>query len=155
LARQYDKAVAECERGLALDPNSDRVLQYGASTLTFVGRREEAIKLFREALRLNPKPPNTYYRHFGIALRDSGLYDESIAMTKKVIEKEPNDVMAYLVLASSYQLAGREEEARAAAGEILRINPAFSLERLAKTSPHKDRAVVERFIEALRKAGLK
>jgi adenylate cyclase len=155
LARQYDRAVAECERGMALEPNSARVLQYGATTLTFVGRREEAIKLFREALRLNPKPPNSLYRHFAIALRDSGQYDESIAMAKKVIEKEPNDVMAYMVLASSYQLAGREEEARAAAGEILRINPASSLERWVKITPHKDRAVVERFIEALRKAGLK
>jgi hypothetical protein len=60
-----------------------------------------------------------------------------------------------MVLASSYQLAGREEEARTAAGELLKINPAFSLERLAKTTSHKDRAVAERFIEALRKAGLK
>jgi hypothetical protein len=42
-----------------------------------------------------------------------------------------------------------------AAKELLRINPAFSLERLAQTTPHKDRAVADRFIEALRKAGLK
>jgi hypothetical protein len=63
--------------------------------------------------------------------------------------------MAYIVLASSLEMAGREEEARSAAREALRINPAFSLERLAKTSPHKERAVVERFIEALRRAGLK
>lgn len=155
MARQYDRAVAECERGMALEPNSDRVLHYGASILTFVGRREEAIPLFREALRLNPKPPNTYYRHFGVALRDSGRYEEAIAVAKKAVEQEPKDTIAYMVLASSYQLAGREEEARAAAGELLRINPAFSLERLAKTTPHKDRAVAERFIEALRKAGLK
>jgi adenylate cyclase len=52
-------------------------------------------------------------------------------------------------------MASREEEARAAAKEILGVNPSFSLERLARTSPHKDQAVVERFIEALRKAGLK
>ena len=155
MARQYDKAVAEGERGMALEPNSDRVLQAYAATLTFVGRREEAIPLFREALRLNPKPPNVYYRHFGIALRDSGRYDEAIEVMKKAVERVPNDVMAYMVLASSCELAGREEEARAAAREILRINPASSLERWAKTSPHKDRAVVERFIEALRRAGLK
>jgi TolB-like protein/Flp pilus assembly protein TadD len=155
MARQYDKAVAEGERGMALEPNSDRVLHHYAATLTFAGRREEAIPLFREALRLNPKPPNLYYRHFGIALRDSGQYDEAIAVTKKAIEQGPNDVMAYMVLASACQLAGREDEARAAAIELLKINPAFSLERLAQTTPHKDRAVAERFIEALRKAGLK
>jgi adenylate cyclase len=155
LARQYDKAVAEGERGMALEPNSAGVLQNYAAILTFVGRREEAIPLFREALRLNPRPPNVYYRQFGIALRDSGRYDEAIALQKKAIEREPNDMLAYIVLASSCQLAGREEEARAAAKELLKINPAFSLERLAKTTPHKDREVAERFIDALRKAGLK
>jgi len=155
LARQYNKAVAEGERGMALEPNSAGVLHNYASILTYVGRREEAIPLFREALRLNPRPPNAYYRQFGIALRDSGRYDEAIALQKKAIEREPNDTLAYIVLASSCQLAGREEEARAAAKELLRVNPAFSLERLAKTTPHKDRELAERFIEALRRAGLK
>jgi len=155
LARQYDKAVAEGERGMALEPNSAGVLHNYAAILTYVGRREEAIPLFREALRLNPRPPNSYYRQFGIALRDSGRYDEAIALQKKAIEREPNDTLAYIVLASSCALAGREEEARAAAKELLRVNPAFSLERLAKTTPHKDREVAERFIEALRRAGLK
>jgi hypothetical protein len=60
-----------------------------------------------------------------------------------------------MVLASLCQLAGREEEAREAAKELLRINPAFSLERLAQTTPNKDRALADRFIEALRRAGLK
>jgi adenylate cyclase len=155
MARQYDRAVAEGERGMALDPNSDRVLQFYAATLMFVGRREEAIPLFREALRINPKPPNVYYRQFGACLRDSGRYEEAIAVAKKAIVQEPKDTIAYMVLASSCQLAGREEEAREAAKELLRINPAFSLERLAQTTPHKDRAVADRFIEALRKAGLK
>jgi TolB-like protein/class 3 adenylate cyclase/cytochrome c-type biogenesis protein CcmH/NrfG len=155
LARQYEKAVSEGERGMALEPNSAGVLHNYAAILTFVGRYEEAIPLFREALRLNPKPPNSYYRQFGIALRDSGRYEEAIALQKKAIEREPNDTLAYVVLASSCQLAGREEEARAAAKELLRVNPAFSLERLAKTTPHKDREVAERFIEALRRAGLK
>jgi adenylate cyclase len=155
MARQYDRAVAEGERGMALAPNSDIVLQNYAAILMFVGRREESIPLFREALRLNPKPPNVYYRQFGAALRDSGQYEEAIAVAKKAIEQEPKDTIAYMVLASSCQLAGREEEAREAAKELLRINPAFSLERLAQTTPHKDRAVADRFIEALRKAGLK
>jgi TolB-like protein len=107
LARQYDKAVAEGERGMSLEPNSAMVLENYAAILTFVGRREEAIPLFREALRLNPIPPNVYYRQFGIALRDSGRYDEGIALQKKAIEREPNDTFAYVVLASSCQLAGR------------------------------------------------
>jgi hypothetical protein len=60
-----------------------------------------------------------------------------------------------MVLASSCQLAGREEEAREAAKELLGVNPAFSLERFVRSAPLKGRTVAERNIEALRRAGLK
>jgi adenylate cyclase len=154
MARQYDKGIAEGERAVALEPSSADVIQAYAAILTFVGRREEAIPLFKEALRLNPKPPTLYLKHYAIALRDSGLYEEAITQTKRAIEKEPNDLMAYVVLASSYSLAGREEEAQAAAKEVLRLNPKFSVARMQKLSPHKDRAFAKRFCDALRKAGL-
>jgi hypothetical protein len=51
-------------------------------------------------------------------------------------------------------MAGREDEARAAAGEALRINPKFSVERYMKIQPLKDPAARERFAQALRKAGM-
>jgi hypothetical protein len=57
-------------------------------------------------------------------------------------------------MAISYIRLGREEEARAAAAEILRINPKFSLERYAKTLPFT-KPVADRVVEDLRKAGLK
>jgi adenylate cyclase len=155
MARQYDKAAAECERAMLLEPNSYKPLYHCASALTFIGRREEAIPMFRDALRINPKPPNSLYRHYGVALRDSGQYGEAIEMSKKATEGKPNDLIAWVVLASSYGLAAREEEAKAAAKEILRINPTYSVDRLEKVSPHKDRAVAKRFCDALRKAGLK
>jgi len=43
----------------------------------------------------------------------------------------------------------------AAATEVLKINPKFSLEQIEKTTPHKDPAIRARFIDSLRKAGLK
>jgi adenylate cyclase len=155
MARQYDQAAAECDKAMVLAPNSYKPLYHIASALAFLGRREEAIAIFRDALRINPEPPNSLYRHFGVACRDSGRYDEAIKLSKKATERNPNDIIAYVVLASSYGLAGRDEEARAAVKEILRINPKFSVDRLERVSPHKDRSVAKRFCDALRKAGLK
>jgi adenylate cyclase len=63
--------------------------------------------------------------------------------------------MSYVVLASTYNMAGREKEAREAAAEVLKINPKFSLERLENIHPYKDLADKERYFSALRKAGLK
>ncbi|MBS3917262.1 MAG: adenylate/guanylate cyclase domain-containing protein, partial [Deltaproteobacteria bacterium] len=94
-------------------------------------------------------------RHYAAALRDIGLYEESIAQVKKAIEREPRDLLSYIVLASAQSMAGREKEARAAAAQVLKINPKFSLEQIEKTTPHKDPAIKARFIDSLRKAGLK
>ena len=50
---------------------------------------------------------------------------------------------------------GKEDEARAAAAELIRINPKFSTEKYAKALPYKDRDYCMRWGDALRKAGLK
>jgi TolB-like protein/Tfp pilus assembly protein PilF len=152
--RQYDLALVEGRRAFELEPNSADVIMGYATILSMLGKPEEAIPLYKEALRLNPKPPNTYMRFLGIAFRDSGQYEDAIAQAKKAVEQEPNDLVSLLVLASSYSLAGRDEEARAAAKEILRLNPKFSVARYQRVSPHKDRAVAKRYCDALRKAGL-
>jgi len=151
---QHDKGIAEGEKALALAPNSADVVNLYAIILTYSGRWHEAIPFYREAIRLNPKPPNNYYRHFAMALREAGQYDEAISLLKKAIGQEPNDSLAYLVLTTVYSYAGRQEEARAAAREILRINPKFLIERLPQGT-HRDLAIVEHENEALRKAGLK
>ncbi len=69
------------------------------------------------------------------------------------------DVVGYSRLmgedeAATCSMAGRDEEARAAAKEALRINPKFSVERYMRTQPLKDPAARERLAQAFKKAGL-
>jgi len=154
MIRQHDKGIAEAEKALALAPNSADVVLLYAIILTYAGRWHEAIPLFREALRLNPIPPNHYYRHFAVVLRETGQYDEAISLLKKAIKQEPDDIFSHLVLTSVYSYAGRREESRAAAVEVLRIKSTFRIEQLPQGT-HRDLAIVERENEALRNAGLK
>jgi hypothetical protein len=51
-------------------------------------------------------------------------------------------------------MAIAEQEARAEAAEILRINPQFSWERLSRALPRKYQDEMKRWGELLRKAGL-
>jgi adenylate cyclase len=154
MIRQHEKGIAEGEKALALAPNSADMVNMYAIILTYAGRWHEAIPLFREALRLNPKPPNNYYRHFAVVLRETGRYDEAVSLLKKAIKQEPDDIFSHLVLTSVYSYAGRQEEARAAAAEVMRINPTFRIEQLPQGT-HRDLAIVEHENEALRSAGLK
>ena len=67
----------------------------------------------------------------------------------------PNNLVAHAFLAAAYSLHGREEEARAEASEVLRINPNFLVQSWEKTMPFRNQADLELVIGALRKAGLK
>jgi adenylate cyclase len=155
LKREYDKAIAEGERAVGLNPNGAYVLVRYASTLVFVGRSEEAIPLFQKAIRLDPYGPGYYYVWLGSALALTGRVEEAVSAYKKVLQLAPNHIGAHLNLAALYSRTGREKEARAEAAEALRINPKFSLDYYAKTLPFKDQSEKDRIVDEMRKAGLK
>ena len=157
VTRQYDKALSQVERAFALDPNFPDALFVMAQILTWIGKPEEAIPLLQKALRPNPIPPVQYLNVLSAAYRVAGQYEKAIETSKKAVQRSPDSQLAYLYLTAACALAGREEEARAAAAEVLRINPKFSIERHAMglAQAYKNQIHTERFIDALRKAGLK
>jgi tetratricopeptide (TPR) repeat protein len=123
--------------------------------LNLAGRPEEAIRLVEKAIRLNPRYPAQYLVTLGQAYTLTRQYEEAIATLKRAITRNPNFLAAYVFLAVVYSESSREEEARAAAAEILRISPNFSLDGYQQRVHYKDPAVLERFVVALRKAGLR
>src|SRR5262245_18119195 len=107
------------------------------------------------AMRLNPHYPATYLFDLGTDYRLMGRYEEAIAAFTSALTRNPALLPVHVNLAVIYSELGREEEARAEAAEVLRLNPKYSLEVLRQINPFKDPAVNERMIAALRKAGLK
>jgi adenylate cyclase len=152
--KQYEKAIAEAERAVALDPNNADAYSQLGGVLHMVGRPQEAIALLEKAIRLNPMAPHYYFRRLGTAYRDIGRYEEAIVQLKKAINLAPDSLYPHTGLAATYSLAGRDEEARAEVSEVLRIQPKISLESLAKRVAYKNKADIDRLIDALRKAGL-
>jgi adenylate cyclase len=155
LRKEWDKAIAEGERGIALNPSGADVQSWYAQTLTFVGRPEEAILLFEKAIRLNPFGPSRYFMGYGHALRYVGRFQEAVSAYKKAIKREPNNLIAHLLLAATYSMMGLEKEAQSEAEEVRRLNPKYSVDYFAKVSPYKDQTETDKIIDALRKAGLK
>ena len=153
--REYAKAIAEGERAVALNPGGTSVLLNYARSLTVAGRPEEGIPLFQKAIRLNPFGPPHLYREFGHALRYAGRFEEAVSAYKKAIQLAPDNIYPHIFLAATYIQMGQEKEARAEAAEVLRIDPKFSVDYLAKVLSYKDQSVNDRTVDALRKAGLK
>jgi predicted Zn-dependent protease len=59
-----------------------------------------------------------------------GRYDDAIRMLQLSAEANPNDSLAYAVLAAAYALSGRAEDAKAALAECLRLQPDMTIKRL-------------------------
>jgi TolB-like protein/class 3 adenylate cyclase/Tfp pilus assembly protein PilF len=134
LKQQYDPAVAEGERAIALDPNNADSYAFQAQALNFAGRPEEALWMVEQAMRLNPHYPPLYLFELGWAYRLIGRYAEAVTMLKEFISQSPNFPPAHFHLAASYvqQWAFQHspdsrilEQALAAAQRLLALNDSF------------------------------
>ena len=153
--REYDKSIVEGERAVAVEPGGEVAHAFYATSLNFAGRWEEAVPMYQKALRLNPFGTTALYLNFGNSLRLSGRFEEAVSAYKKAIQLSPDNIIAHFSLSVTYVTMGQEKEARAEAAEVLRINPKFSVYNFAKALPYKDQSVIDKIIDASRKAGLK
>jgi adenylate cyclase len=122
--------------------------------LIFSGKTQKAIELIKRAFRLNPVPPPSYFLILGIAYRIDGRYLEAIEAYKKAIIISPDYLAAYFGMAACYSLLEQKEKARETVSEILRIDPNYSIEIMAKTIPFKQKIDLDNLLEAMRQAGL-
>ena len=72
-----------------------------------------------------------------------------------MLKHSPNNLFAHIAQTATYIALGRDGEARQQAEKLLELDPAFSLDELAKRMYIKDKAEAERYTANLRKAGLK
>jgi adenylate cyclase len=152
---EHEKAIAELERAVALDPNYALGYMFLANTLTSAGRPEEAIPLLKKSMRLSPLSQthaSMCLVRLGRGYRTMGKYEEALSALKKALDIRPNFFAIHMQLAATYIHLGREEEARAAAAEVRRIAPKFCIKR--RPEHYKNQEDIERFRDALRKAGL-
>jgi adenylate cyclase len=153
--KRYEEAITEIERAVVLNPNDADAYARLGGALLFMGEPEKAIGLEEQAMRLDPHYPPLYLFFLGIAYHRTGQSEAAVTALKRALIRNPDFLAAHLFLAVTYSELGQEEEAGAEVAKVLLLNPNFSLERFGRTLPFKDSAVTERYLTALRKAGLK
>jgi adenylate cyclase len=155
LKGEHERAITEGERGVALNPGGASALGYYGMSLLYGGRPEEAIPVFQKAVRLNPIGESFDFFYLGHAYRVMGRFEEAVSEYKKSLQHSPDIFFAHVGLAATYSMMGQEQEARAEAAEVLRLNPKFSVDSYAKRVTFKDQSVTDKYMDALCKAGLK
>jgi tetratricopeptide (TPR) repeat protein len=81
-------------------------------------------------------------------------HQEAIDTAREAIKIDPDYIYTYHVLAIAHSELGQVKEARAAAENILRIEPKGSISTYAQSQPYRDEELRDRIVEGLRKAGL-
>jgi TolB-like protein/class 3 adenylate cyclase len=152
------RGVEELERALAIDPNFARARAFVGLAHLYVGRAEETEGHVVEALRLSPRDPmiHLWLMFAGFAKTLLGKWEEALPRLRKSIDANPNNPWANFYLSACLAHLGRLDEARAAVGTGLAVNPKFSIKRLRAFGESNNAVFLaqrERMIEAMRLAG--
>ncbi|MGA7326948.1 MAG: winged helix-turn-helix domain-containing protein [Rhodomicrobium sp.] len=155
-ARRLDDSLAELELALRLNPNFSLAQGYYGLALSYCGCWEEGDLAARRALRLSPRDPFSAI-YCGIAAYAQFLgrnYDEAMRLAREGIRQRNDFVGAHRVLTAAAAMAGQAEIAKAALGELRRVQPNISLIWIANQMPIKQESDREHYLEGFRLAGL-
>jgi adenylate cyclase len=152
--KEYDEAIRNANISVDIAPNYPTTLAVSAVILNKCGQPERAIERMRKAMRLCPVYPLWYLSVLGQILRVLGRTDEAIRAYTEMIERYPDSLEGQVGLAELLGRAGRTAAVKAAAAEVLRINPDFSISEYVGNLSYRDPAEITRFEEGLCKAGL-
>ena len=151
----FDRAVAELERAIDINPNCS--LAYGSlgTVLNFAGRPKESIANNEIAIRSNPRDPSIFFRYSGLALSYFLLedYESAIQWAQKATQQKRDWFQGYAVLSASYAALDRLVESESAVREYLAEFPSATSTDMLRI-PFKRVEYGERLVDALRKAGL-
>jgi adenylate cyclase len=155
-AKDYETALSTIERSLYLNPNSAQGYTGGGWVNAHASRPLVAIDHFHKAMRLSPVDPEK-----GIALSGIGMsylmlerYEDALAWGEQALREMPGYGSSHRVVIMALVRLGRPDEARAAARRLMEAFPTYTLGLQQRINPWRDQAFAERYVEALRCAGI-
>lgn len=157
LFHDYDSGLIYFERALAACPNHSLAWMLSVSTLSYIGRGEQAVRHAEHALRLSPLDSSlfSYYSSLSLAHYAQGSYADAVKWGKMSSNENPLYTSNLRYLAAALAALDHIEEARGVAARLIGQEPDFRLEAYGRMrQPFRDPDVGARYIDHLRKAGL-
>jgi len=158
LTGKLDEALALCRRGIELNPSSSIAHQALAATHLFRGEALEGMKAGESAIRVSP---NDVLLHMFLGTLSAnhymaGNYEQAVQIARLAVQRAPHYPIGWRGLANALGQLGRGDEAREALAQFLNLMPGYATEAAARKSVgFRDEALLQRYLEGLRKAGWK
>jgi TolB-like protein/Tfp pilus assembly protein PilF len=158
MQRQTEVSIAAFRRAVELNPSSAAARSHLSHGLAFAGQEREAIEQGEIAIRLSPLDPEMTRFLGGIAIAHytARRFDEAVDCTTVQLRLRPGFQGAQRLRCASLAQSGHIEQARALF-EIVRKThrPHLTAVWIRRQVPYQTPALMELFLEGLRKAGLK
>jgi adenylate cyclase len=141
------------EQTMALNPNSSYVVGVAGWHTALYGEWERGLALLKKGMKLNPYYPSWFhiatYMDYYRRGEYEGAFSEALKLNYPELHLDP------MMRAAALGQLGRENEARNAVGELLKLKPDFATRgRLLISRYVKVDDLVDKIIEGLQKAGL-
>ncbi len=155
LRKDFDTAFRHFETALELNPNCALAWLWSAASRAYTGDGPRAIHEIHKAMALSPYDPLMYaYSGIaGVAYLADGQYERAIEYALRSLRENKTYTSSYKVLVIASQLAGKEEQARCAADELLKLEPELTVEQFRKRHPSRGPRT-ELYCDALARAGI-
>jgi adenylate cyclase len=151
MQRRHDDALAMMQRALELNPNNGDILANYGIVLIYAGRAEEGIEWGAKAIRRNPHHPDWYASVMATGFFLTSKHEDALRYLGRIKSPKMWDLR---LLTAIYVELGELQKAEEQVAAILAINPNTSLASIEPALAYKDRAIVDRYLDALRKAGI-
>ena len=158
--RKHEQAMAHYLRARELNPNDAELLAEMGNFLIFNGQPTQAIDQLKQAIRLNPFHEDWYVQYLGWAYEEAGMPKEAIEIFEQAIDLQNPDedglwYFPFIAAAYAHPTVGRMDDARKIVKTLLSRKPEYSTsEALAHAYPYKTKELIDRFVDAARRAGL-
>lgn len=148
--RDFDASAEHFAIAETLGPHSADLLVQYADALSHLGQPKEGWSRFERALELNPMPPD----HYWWAGASIAFVEERYELVLDLCGKMETDAPAIRLLAATHGLLGNESAAKAFGRRVHETYPGFTGESIGRLVPDRSRAIITRFVEGLRLAGV-
>jgi adenylate cyclase len=151
---EFDAATENAEKSISLAPNNAENLVEATGIMVKSGKPHRGLDLVKKAMRLCPVYRAGFLRAYARALRFTGNPSAAVDSLRMSLERQPDFLSAHVNLASILGEMERTDEAEAAAHEVIRLAPGFSISEYIGGLSYRNPRDLQRVKNGLVRAGL-
>jgi Tfp pilus assembly protein PilF len=122
---QFDAAIAEWKKALAISPGDAKARNNFGRALAGKGDYDEAIRQWQRALEINPSYWEAH-NNLGVALLAQGKANEAIGHFRRILDANPAFPQVHANLARALAAKGKSEDAIAEWRKAIELNPGYA-----------------------------